>query len=66
MLARSVRASIDRFLLPALAGPLRLVPLTALATEKLSPIALGVAAKRGRATGDDAARPVVLDQAVGR
>lgn len=48
MLSRSVRASIDRFLLPALAGPMRLVPLSALASEGLSQIALGVAAKRGR------------------
>lgn len=48
MLSRSVRASIDRFLLPALAGPMRLVPLSVLASEDLSQIALGVAAKRGR------------------
>jgi fido (protein-threonine AMPylation protein) len=48
MLARSVKNSIDRFLLPALAGPLRLVPLTALADDLLSHNALGVAAKRGR------------------
>lgn len=48
MLARTVKASIDRFLLPALAGPLRLVPLSALATQDLSRVALGVAAKRGR------------------
>jgi fido (protein-threonine AMPylation protein) len=48
MLARSVRVSIDRFLLPALAGPLRLVPLSALATKQLSQVALAVAAKRGR------------------
>ena len=48
LLARSVRVSIDRFLLPALAGPLRLVPLSALATKQLSPVALRVAAKRGR------------------
>ena len=48
MLARSVKNSIDRFLLPAFAGPLRLVPLTALADGLLSHNALGVAAKRGR------------------
>ena len=48
MLARSVRVSIDRFLLPALAGPLRLVPLSALASRQLSQVALAVAAKRGR------------------
>ncbi len=48
MLARGVRVSIDRFLLPALAGPLRLVPLSSLATKQLSQVALAVAAKRGR------------------
>lgn len=48
MLSRSVRLNIDRFLLPALAGPMRLVPLSALASEDLTQIALGVAAKRGR------------------
>ena len=48
MLARAVKDSIDRFLLPALAGPLRLVPLAALPDELLSHNALAVAAKRGR------------------
>lgn len=48
MLARAVKHSIDRFLLPALAGPLRLVPLAALANDLLSHNALAVAAKRGR------------------
>jgi hypothetical protein len=48
MLARTVRTSIDRFLLPALAGPHRLLPITALADELLSHNALLVAVKRGR------------------
>lgn len=48
LLARSVKRSIDRFLLPALAGPLRLVPISALADELLSHNALQTAAKRGR------------------
>jgi Fic family protein len=48
MLAREVRDSIHRFLLPALAGPLRTVPLSALATKQLSKVALTSAAKRGR------------------
>ncbi|MDX6486385.1 MAG: hypothetical protein QOF43_1538 [Gaiellaceae bacterium] len=48
MLARTVRTSIDRFLLPALAGPHRLVPITALPDELLSHNALLVAVKRGR------------------
>ena len=48
LLARAVKRSIDRFLLPALAGPLRLVPLSALGDELLSHGALSTAAKRGR------------------
>lgn len=48
LLAREVRESIDRFLLPALAGPMRTVPLSALATKRASKIALTSAAKRGR------------------
>lgn len=48
LLARAVKRSIDRFLLPALAGPLRLVPISALADARLSHNALLTAAKRGR------------------
>lgn len=48
LIARSVKHSIERFLLPALAGPLRMVPLAALADERLSHVALAAAAKRGR------------------
>ncbi|HEY5160896.1 MAG TPA: Fic family protein [Gaiellaceae bacterium] len=48
ILAKTVKHGIDRFLLPALAGPVQLVPLTALAGQKLSHNALLVAAKRGR------------------
>lgn len=51
LLARAARASIDRFLLPALAGPVRLVPLSALVTPELSLSALREAAKRGRLRG---------------
>ncbi|HEV2924727.1 MAG TPA: Fic family protein [Solirubrobacteraceae bacterium] len=47
LLARSARDSVERFLLPALAGPQRLVPLRSLASE-LSHQALLSAAKRGR------------------
>jgi hypothetical protein len=42
---------LDRFLLPALAGPVRLVPLSALETSELSLSALREAAKRGRLRG---------------
>jgi hypothetical protein len=48
LLARAVMHGIDRFLLPALAGPKRLIPLTALADHELSLIALRRAADRGR------------------
>lgn len=48
LLARSVKHGIDRFLLPGLAGPHRIIPLTALADEDLSLIALRRAAERGR------------------
>jgi hypothetical protein len=48
LLARSVKYGIDRFLLPALAGPLRMIPISALADEDLSLIALRRAAERGR------------------
>jgi fido (protein-threonine AMPylation protein) len=48
LIARSVRDSIDRFVLPGLAGPHRMVPLASLATAALSAIALRNAAERGR------------------
>lgn len=48
LLARSVTHGINRFLLPSLAGPHRMIPLTALADSDLSPIALRRAAERGR------------------
>lgn len=48
LLARAVRHSIDRFVLPALAGPHRMVPLSALAGAGLSSLALRRAAERGR------------------
>ena len=48
LLARAVMNGIDRFLLPALAGPHRMIPLSALPDEELSLIALRRAAERGR------------------
>lgn len=48
LLARAVRDGIHRFLMPALAGPLSVVPLQALATEELSRTALLAAAQRNR------------------
>lgn len=48
LLARSVRDSIHRLLLPGLAGPHRLVPIRALADNQLSANALLLAATRDR------------------
>lgn len=47
-LARAVLDNLHKFVVPAVAGPARLVPLPALATEELSANALRVAATRGR------------------
>lgn len=48
LLARAVKEGLDRFLLPSLAGPLRLLPLDALETKSMSATALRRAALRGR------------------
>jgi len=46
--ARAVRATVEKHMLPALAGPMRMVPLSALETPELSLVALRSAAKRKR------------------
>lgn len=46
--ARAILDNLYKFIVPAIAGPARLVPLPALATETLSANALRVAAVRGR------------------
>ena len=48
MLARAALDNLYRFIVPAVAGPNRLVPLAALATADLTEGALRVAANRGR------------------
>jgi cell filamentation protein, protein adenylyltransferase len=49
LLARSIKQSVDRFILPGLAGPHKLIPISALAgTGGLSRNALTLAAQRGR------------------
>jgi Fic/DOC family len=48
LLARAILDNLHRFLLPAVAGKEQLVPLPALARERLSANALRVAAVRGR------------------
>lgn len=48
LLARSVLDNLYRFVVPAVAGPKRLVPLAALADNDLTEGALRVAANRGR------------------
>jgi len=55
-IARSVTTNLYRFVMPAVAGPVKLVPLPALVTSDLSENALRVAAARGRlraVKGDD-------------
>lgn len=47
-LARAILDNLYKFIVPAVAGPARLVPLPALATPELSANALRVAAIRGR------------------
>ncbi len=47
-IARAILDNLYKFIVPAIAGPARLVPLQALATDKLSADALRVAAIRGR------------------
>lgn len=48
LIARAAKDSLDRFLLPALAGPFQMLPLSALAGRTLSPLALRRAAEKGR------------------
>jgi hypothetical protein len=48
LLARAVLDNLYKFVVPAVAGPARLVPLPALADDELSADALRVAAARGR------------------
>lgn len=48
LLARAILNNLYKFIVPAVAGPARLVPLPALATDDLSANALRVAAVRGR------------------
>ncbi|HSK50339.1 MAG TPA: Fic family protein [Solirubrobacterales bacterium] len=54
-LARAILDNLHKFVVPAIAGPSRLVPLPALATEQLSANALRVAASRGRLKASKAA-----------
>jgi hypothetical protein len=56
LVARSVTANLYKFVFPAVAGPVKLLPLAALATSDLSENALRVASMRGRlraVKGDD-------------
>jgi Fic family protein len=48
LLARSILDNLYRFVVPAVAGPARLVPLAALANEEIGSPALRTAANRGR------------------
>ena len=48
LVARAILDNLYKFVVPAIAGPVRLVPLAALATSDISANALRVAAGRGR------------------
>jgi Fic family protein len=48
LIARAMYDNLNRFIVPNVAGPVRLVPLTALADREFSVIALRRAAQRGR------------------
>jgi hypothetical protein len=48
MLAQAMLDNLNRFIVPSVAGPARLVPLTALVSEEFSVAALRQAAQRGR------------------
>lgn len=48
LIARSVTTNLHRFVMPAVAGPVKLLPLPALASQAISENALRVAAIRGR------------------
>jgi hypothetical protein len=48
LIARAMHDNLNRFIVPNLAGPARLVPLAALVTKDLSLAALRQAAQRGR------------------
>ncbi|MDQ6920815.1 MAG: Fic family protein [Candidatus Dormibacteraeota bacterium] len=48
LIARAILDNLNRFILPAIAGPAKLVPLEALAGKETSMIALRSAAMRGR------------------
>ncbi len=55
LIARAVLDNLHKFVVPAVAGPSRLVPLPALASERISANALRVAATRGRLEASKAA-----------
>jgi Fic family protein len=55
LIARAILDNLHRFVVPAVAGPSRLVPLPALASERISANALRVAATRGRLKASKAA-----------
>jgi hypothetical protein len=56
IIARAITENLTRFIIPAVAGPAKLVPLESLATPDLGVVALRAAAERGRlraVRGDD-------------
>lgn len=62
-LARAIIDTLMRFIVPAVAGPARLVPLAALATREVSVRSLRAAAERGRLRAQRDARGAVAEHA---
>ena len=56
LLARAMLDNLNRFILPSVAGPARLVPLAALADPDLGLVALRAAARRGRLAAEQNAQ----------
>ena len=66
LLARAALDNLYRFVVPAIAGPSRLVPLAALASKDLSETALRVAANRGRLRAQKGCRwPLAFVESLG-
>ncbi len=55
LIARSIIDNLERFIVPNIAGPARMVPLAALADKDITAVALRQAAQRGRLEAERAA-----------
>ena len=62
MIARAIVDNLTCFILPALAGPARLLPLESLASKELNVAALRMAARRGRLRAMQGPDPDLAEQ----